>query len=197
MRILPFLFLLIACDGDGMGRNSAGGGAGGGGASSSSSGGGGGGGSLSGDETLYVSGSRIKRRMLEGDDGSVSFVGFFDDELDGPCAYGPDGDGAQRCLPTHRALFQNFQMFADSSCTQELAYQSRTSCGFGPPPTAATRGSCSSLDWWAVGQIHDGSIYVNADGPCELVSRNPSWRYVHVGRKLSLSDFVEAVEFID
>lgn len=191
MRILPFLFLLIACDGDGVGRHSGVGGSGGG------SGSGSGGGGASGDETLYRSGSRIKRRMLEGDDGSVSFAGFYDDELDGPCAYGPDGDGAQRCLPIHRARFQSFQMFADSSCTQELAYQARTSCGFGPPPTAATRGSCSSLDWWAVGQLHEGTVYTTADGPCTVTSRDPAWRYFLVGRRLSLNDFVEAVEIID
>jgi len=188
MRCLPLFLVLLACDGDGRpGRdNNAPGG-----------GGGGGGNGVSGDETLYRSGSRIKRRMLEGDDGSVSFIGFYDDELDGPCAYGPDGEGAQRCLPIHRAGFQNYQMFADSSCTQELAYQHRTSCGFGPPPTAATRGRCDSFDWWAVGQAHDGAVYANADGPCVRVDRDSTWRYFRLGRRLSLNDFVEAVEVID
>lgn len=154
-------------------------------------------------DDLHRSGSRIKRRILEGDDGSKTFLGFWDNRFDGPCGYADDGTGTWRCLPSHTAqVYSEASMrYGDDACQgPRLAQVTRGSCGFGPEPTAGSRSrGCGLRDWFELGAQHTGNIYVKEhNGECgEGVPIHPTNRYYVITRDLSLTDFVEAVEVIE
>src|SRR5438105_4184598 len=88
---LMVVMSLIAC-----GAPAPGGGGNGGG--SSGAGGGSGGAGVDLDHEA-LSGTRLKTQYIQGDDGSRSFLGFFDTQRNEACTFGRAEDGKIRCLP--------------------------------------------------------------------------------------------------
>lgn len=78
-----------------------------------------------------VSGTRLKRRIYTGSDGSQQFVGFFDGDRSENCGFTTAADGKTRCLPSAASV--NGSFFADAGCTQPLVLQTK---GCAAPTTA-------------------------------------------------------------
>jgi hypothetical protein len=68
-----------------------------------------------------LSGSRLRVRYVEGDDGSRITAGFYDTARNEPCSFGPAEDGRLRCLPTEDLVTVLPGVFADPLCSQRLA----------------------------------------------------------------------------
>ncbi|AKV04360.1 hypothetical protein AKJ09_11023 [Labilithrix luteola] len=66
-------------------------------------------------EDTNVSGSRLKRRVYKGADGSQQFAGWFDSERNENCDIHTAADGKLRCLPAS-FVFANSSYFSDSNC---------------------------------------------------------------------------------
>jgi hypothetical protein len=173
-----------------------------------SGGGGGGGDTPVADETggpgtperLYRSGSRILRRMLQGDDGSQQFLGFIDQQTGAPCAYQDDGTGIWRCLPTQVAYFEQdySTRYADSRCRNALATVNRLVCNMTIPTALRGPDSCGvAPTWYAVGAEYVGQTYTLLDGVCSEDWENTTVRYFRVGAELPITTFVAATEVVE
>lgn len=68
----------------------------------------------------YVEGSRLKAKLLTGDDGASQFYGWRDTELDLDCSFRMTPDGL-RCLP--QGPWVQATYFADAACTVPAAPQ--------------------------------------------------------------------------
>mgnify|MGYP001313598482 CR=1 FL=1 len=90
----------------GAGASGAGGGA--------SGGGGDGAGGGNAQALGYTNGSRLRARVLHGDDGAAQFYGWHDSELDVDCYFQQTSDGQTRCIP---AIGGSSGYFADPACT--------------------------------------------------------------------------------
>jgi hypothetical protein len=87
----------------GSGGGAAGAG-GGGGMPGNGAGGGGGSGADGGGLVVkpdYVSGTRIKARVVTTPDGAKMFVGIYDNDLQTECSFSTAADGITRCLPAN------------------------------------------------------------------------------------------------
>jgi hypothetical protein len=165
-------------------------------------GGGGGGGGHGGPGPLYRSGTRLKQRILVADDGAEQFVGFWDTTHDFACAFGDDGTGTTRCLPTALAFFTSgyAARYTDTGCSRLLASQDRHCGGFGDTPQAAAEsGSCGARygELHALDGDYTGPLYVVVDGDCVRqgsTSDSPDTRWFRVGASIPLSDLVAATE---
>ncbi len=86
----------VGCGGAGGGSGTGGQGGSGGG---SSAGGGNGNSIGAAFDREALSGTRLKTRYLQGEDGSRAPMGFFDTTRNVPCSFSLSEDGQQRCLP--------------------------------------------------------------------------------------------------
>lgn len=73
-----------------------------------------------------TSGTRIRARYYNGEDGSRQFVGWRDTERDEDCSFQQAEDGQTRCTPTYLAPAV---YYADAGCTQPLAAVSKPATG--------------------------------------------------------------------
>jgi hypothetical protein len=199
--------LAVGCGGGmGGGSNNNGGGSGGtgGGASGGSGGGGtggsGGGGSGgaggSGGTPDYVSGSRIKSRVMSTPDGAKAFSGFYDTQLSVPCSFGHAADDTLRCLPTTYAYVGTF--WADSGCTTPVAYSS-----FGCAPAYATKSdtstTCVDIGYYGTtartriysisGAYTSSTIWSGSPGSCSMTTPTATFSYYYVGGEVPASTF--------
>src|SRR5262245_8671993 len=83
-------------------------------------------------DDVLKSGSRLKMRVLKGEDGSQQFVSWFDSMHQVSCAFQRAEDDVQRCLPVVPANnvyivspFNGFRPYTDSSCTIPMAMVER------------------------------------------------------------------------
>jgi hypothetical protein len=76
-----------------------------------------------------ASGTRLKRRYLEGDTGAYMTVDFYDTELETPCTFREAVDGTMRCMPPRDFTVQ--LSFADSGCTEPVYDASDYACDQG------------------------------------------------------------------
>ena len=77
-------------------------------------------------------GTRLRSRFVNGDDGSQIAVGLYDSKLNIECQFSEAEDGKTRCLPTRTATlkppemfqysYQTRSIFKDSACTERLAF---------------------------------------------------------------------------
>jgi hypothetical protein len=70
---------------------------------------------------VVKSGTRLKARKLTSPDGASQFLGWWDDELKTPCAWGSDPNAryAGRCAPESWSQ-DDGSHFADPACTQHV-----------------------------------------------------------------------------
>jgi hypothetical protein len=137
---------------------------------------------------VYASGTRLKARWAETEDGYRAFVGWHDAERKGDCRIVTAADGKRRCLPADS--LQMGSRFSDASCTKP-AVQVLTGGSCAVPSTAARfdaasrrtrvyeRGAKSATGYFKIG-----------DGAC--IASNPvnAEDYV-VGAEIPASSFVE------
>jgi hypothetical protein len=64
------------------------------------------------ERPFYVSGARLRAKILDGGGGAVIFENWFDSKLELDCAAAPATDGSTRCLPKATAT----TAFLDASC---------------------------------------------------------------------------------
>lgn len=198
---LVVYYAMAACGGGSSssdGAASSGAGASGG-ASSGASSGGASSGASSGDgssgvvpnamaDTWYASGSRLKVRYLDGDDGSKQFFGWHDSVLNDDCYLGQHADGSYRCLPTIPDVAFGGSYFA-AGCTQAaaIAYKGTTPKYVQAADTAATY----RLRFYKVGATLT-TLYVGTPGSCTSTSVPPGYDAYLVGAEVPSSSFAGA-----
>lgn len=91
-----------------------------------------------------VSGARLRRKYIVGDDGSREPVGWFDSELMTECAFQLAADGERRCLPPQFDLTFTIR-YLDAACTKPVmealtcSPQFATSFVLDPAPPACSK----------------------------------------------------------
>jgi hypothetical protein len=140
-----------------------------------------------------VSGTRLKRRVFKGADGSQQFVGWYDSQLMRPCNFSNGSDGKLRCLPQSSSTVG---YYGDPGCSSPLAFVSK---GCAPEPTTFTTVSSCGTATQAVlttGAAYTGtSIYLkNGVGGC-VASPTPQGNDLYfTGAEVPPSSFVDATE---
>lgn len=159
------------------------GGAGGAGGSSSSAGGGG------ASSIGWQSGSRLRARTFDGEDGSREFREWFDSDRQESCAFGVATDGEWACLPTARLPMLSY--YSDPTCTVKLATSTSGPCASGAPPDYAAEllPDCPARTRiYELGAEYVGQLYLQA-GSC-VAQPNPQG-FVHY----NVGPIVQPVEF--
>jgi len=149
----------------------------------------------------YVTGTRLKRRVYKGADGSQQFVGWFDAERSVECTFQRAADDTIRCLPV--SGFAGRGYYSDAACTSPLAVVSK---GCTPPsPTAYVyvEGSCATnlqTRMFTMGEKYTADTVFQKDGPggsCASKSRASlfvSDDFFLTGTEIPPTAFVEATE---
>jgi hypothetical protein len=155
-------------------------------ASASSSSGAGGASSKQG----FESGSRLKARILTGDDGSEARVGFFDSMRNENCVYRKAIDNSQRCMPSDQVAYVG-TYYGDAFCGAKLAY---SPCG--PPAYAYEQFGTSCIPPVKIYSISStpfsGQVYVGVPGNC-VQTTGPGSLYV-VLAEIAPTEFVQGTE---
>jgi len=69
-------------------------------------------------ERPWLSGSRLRARVLDGGDGAVAFLGWYDTDLQTACSFRKQSDGHWRCVPDESGPV----VYADANCTTPLTF---------------------------------------------------------------------------
>lgn len=189
--------VLAGCGG---GSDGAGGGSGASGGGNGATGGGGGAGGNAGTGGIgaafdreALSGTRLKRRYLQGDDGSRAPLGFFDTMRNENCDFLITDDNHHRCLPQQgTAIVATF--WFDSGCSERVAfsefctaatlgYQYSEACPRQVAPYPVTKYTPTVT-----------SLYVGTPGACTGVNPTsyPGFTFYRLGTKLNASVFARA-----
>ncbi len=174
------------------GANGGGGGGGTGGGTGGSGGGGTGGGGGGGSEPDYVSGSRIKARVVSSADGAKSFAGFYDTQLGTMCSFNHAADDTLRCLPPLVAYIGSY--YSDSGCATPLAYAT----GCAPTYAYKTEAAVTCVDTgyslgntryhvYSIGAAYSGTVYAGSPGSCNTTT--PSYPVYTIGSEVAASTF--------
>ena len=105
--------------------------------------------------------------LIEGPD----HLGWFDTELDMPCAFRVGTDGVERCFPGHGT---SQALYADATCTA-LVYVHYLTCGDTPPARVTfdnRRGQACSIEPYRMGQELPSTteLYSNSTGTCQQIT---------------------------
>jgi hypothetical protein len=171
---------------DPVGSSSSAGGSGVGGAGGES----GTGGSGASDGTLpgYKSGSRLKVKVLVGDDGSERVSGgWLDTTLNVGCSALVATDGVKRCLPDGPSANS---YFSDSGCTVPLHAHLGGCAVPGYVRRFVGAGECAVWESRVVGAEHQGTIYAGGANFCGQAPA-PTGSTVY-----ALSDAAPATDFV-
>lgn len=144
---------------------------------------------------VYKSGSRLKAKYYEGQDGSKAFVGWFDSQRNEDCSFRIAADGTARCLPTGDVV----QFFNDGNCTSPLVMVAK------PCATAAAYAvfqdgvSCSEVRTRVYPRGNPttpgGTIFMKASTSCTGISSSTYqtiYNFFTVGPEVAPSAFVGA-----
>ncbi len=186
--------LLTACGaptGSELGGGAGGGGGGGGGPGT-------GGGTAVSFEREALSGTRLKQRYLQGDDGSRSPLGFFDTARNESCTFALAEDGEQRCLPLETLAYPLPNFFFDAACTE---------------PAGFTRSNCTATKYAALYPAQCPAVVVLFDATpqpppvttlyrknvtCDPVNQNPeATSFVRIGARVPASSFARAAVMVE
>lgn len=147
-----------------------------------------------------LSGTRLKQRYLQGDDGSRTPQGFFDTTRSENCAFTVAEDGEQRCIPID-ATYLLGTFFYDSACTERVGYAPQGSC-----PTVKY-GIEYSTQCPAGAVVYGATLYTptmatlfgrNASS-CNAVNPAtfPTFTFYRIGGKVPASSFARAVVMVE
>lgn len=124
---------------------------------------------------LATSGARLRGQWMAGDDGSSSFVGWFDTVTNHECTYTTADDGLERCLPRPSSGLTLY--YLDAACSLAVATIYDSAGPPATPPVAATVNAPLKRYLIAIGALlpDPSEIYQNsAPGVCALVNA-PNW----------------------
>lgn len=126
-----------------------------------------------------LSGTRLKVRYVEGDDGSRAPAGFFDTVRNEACTFSQSEDGRLRCLPTEDLVTVAPSLFVDSTCTQRVAFGG---CVFPRFARELTPTCPARTKLFTVMPAAPATLYTNSVGqPCTATPRDPNLTYWVVG----------------
>lgn len=199
------MVFLTACAGmqDGNGNHNNNGGPGGGNGDGSSVGGGGGGGdggSTGGvtDEQQYLSGTRIRARVLSTSDGAQQFIGWHDNTLNIDCSFLPAPDSTFRCLPAG-TIANLGSYYSDMGCNNPVGL---LTTGAGCTPAYAqsvvtTTASCGATyfnslvyHYYPVTGPYGGTLWVKSGTNCVMTTLAvPTWSVWTLGAEVSYSQY--------
>ncbi len=154
-------------------------------------------------------GSRLKAKIVTGEDGSEAATGLFDTKLGINCAFSAAEDGKIRCLPTDLArgvlstyanqVAQETQVYADPNCSKPA--------GISPacqPPVKYIRFSegCGAPGRIAEALESGNMLYFRAiGGGCSGFSvqagRELGFRFYEAGRVVPASEFVAGTQTLE
>jgi hypothetical protein len=204
-KLLVALVFLSACAGmpNGNGNNDNGGGPGAGNGDGGGVGGGGGGGGDGGssgvsDEQQYLSGSRIRARVLSTPDGAQQFVGWHDNMLNIDCSFLPAPDSTLRCLPAG-TIASAASYYSDMHCTSPVGLLT-SDAGCTPAyaqVTATTSASCGATyfnsivyHYFPVTGPYGGTLWAKSGANCVMTTLAvPTWSVWTLGAEVSYSQY--------
>jgi hypothetical protein len=199
MRLFVAIFAVSAAAcGEVPGTGGSGGGSQGG-SGGGSSGVGGGSSSGPGIDREALSGSRLKNRYLEGDDGSKMPLGFYDTARSENCGFATADDGRWRCLPLEGILYYDPQSatkhFADAACTQPIvATSSPGGCAapyaYHNTPACPVTWSLYPATWYTPTVVY---AHHNVD-TCDAEAPAAGSAYYRVGPKIAPTEFVAGTD---
>jgi len=159
---------------------------------------------------LYRSGSRLRARFTDGGDGARRFDGWYDSQLQTPCAFRLAEDGVDRCIPMADTV-NGPPQYTDAACTMPVTtYLSPTqaapffagdagtspttiACGADIATRAATDLSGHFVAGWRIGapQAAPPTLYsLDANGVCAPQSVAGIITTVYPVEKVAASDLV-------
>jgi hypothetical protein len=143
-----------------------------------------------------TSGTRLKARTYNAEDGSQQFIGWFDSQRNENCGFQMAADGKIRCLPSGTSVEAGF--FGDTGCTQPLATM-QTGCA--PPASyaladASDPGACEPRRFkvLTLGAKHAGDAYRGAPGSCIKNTLPVGTDLYDTGAEVPASSLVAATE---
>lgn len=144
----------------------------------------------------YISGSRLRARYYDGDDGSRQYVGWYDSDLDANCVFNFGSDAVRRCLPSP---FSISVVYSDSGCTQPIYGHSKL-CSTPPPKYAhIPPGQCQL--GWAVHELGAQAtlttLYYKSGSNCFEGAVSQDTDYYSLEPELAPTTFVEAEEKVE
>ncbi|WP_437854015.1 DUF7481 family protein [Sorangium sp. So ce363] len=154
-----------------------------------------------------VSGSRLKARYRTTADGAKVYdpSRWFDSERRETCSFFIATDGQERCIPGFgdgAAIYQD-NVFADSSCTQAVAFSLTKGCA--PKyayQTFQANTACepsARIRLFSVGaRLNPTSIYtVDSTGACKAQTPTAAFDYFPLGDEIPPSSFVATTWSVD
>lgn len=146
------------------------------------------------------SGTRLRAKYFVGSDGSRQFNGWHDSQRNEDCSFGTASDGMTRCLPRGATTGA---YFADSGCSQVLAYVPKAGCTPPGPYALSYVTTCpGGSKVLSLGPaITTGNVYVGSPGSCigQPISAALSGLYdfYSTGGEVAPSGFVAGTEQIE
>ena len=154
--------------------------------------------------SLYKSGSRIRARVAQTQDGAQMFLGWYDTEFEEPCTLVAAQDLKLRCLPGYVSAAGTF--FSDANCSEPLwDVYNPTGCIVRPATEYAlvygTSGACepAGLTVRGIGPEYNGPVFSSINGVCRDLDAtfvNPYSLYT-LGEVINVGRFSEATESVE
>jgi hypothetical protein len=146
-----------------------------------------------GDTVGFAAGNRLHPIVLTAESGATALVGWYDSQLQTECAFFPDGDGVQRCMPFEREHpdYDPPEIYGDPGCTIEVTINrctASTSYAIGHVqdpcvPYMQVRP--------VVGELEEGPVYQRTqEGEC--TQQDASVPRAQLGEVMDSSEFVAA-----
>lgn len=129
-----------------------------------------------------LSGSRLKVRYIEGEDGSKITTGFFDTAREEACAFALAEDGVLRCLPVDDVATIPPGVYLDALCRQPVAVGAcalpRYARSWSPtcPPRALIVNVTAT-------SIVPPALYTNVGTACAPIAVDPNQTYWTISRR--------------
>lgn len=149
-----------------------------------------------------TSGTRLKARTLNGEDGSrQTVIGWYDSQRNENCSFMVTADGSTRCLPAAGANVSG-SFFADAACSEELVLVAISQCT-GVPRYAnrfVWQSDCLyGVSLYSVGAAYTGTgFYVKNGTMCTVSLPSPTtYRYYRLGAEIPASSFVQGTEQVE
>jgi len=148
-----------------------------------------------GDPSHSRNGTRLKARVLSGEDGSRQFLGWSDSLRQESCSFVSTEQG-MRCLP---AAAEGFWLYSDSNCRNAvLSFQAPGCATAYVVMSAEATSSCGSskiTKLFSPGNSTAKPQYMRSDtGSCQQYTYTMADRFYSTWTEISLTDFVGSSE---
>lgn len=160
------------------------------------------GGDGTGDVEDYVSGDRIKARVLTTPDGARVLDGWRDTLLGVDCFFVDYGDGVKRCYPMKNAAFHG-TYYANAECVEDVSSfpTSLVPCGTLPlysVGSVAPQCNEARLEYTAViAQITPTQLFIKINDQCVVATMPADTIFYSLGADVPLSTFQNATVSIE